>query len=121
MLAAGVVAVIVIVVIAVFLFIAWNRGESTADNTAQVTASSTPNNPNEAQLLVRDLLNQRNWNTDANLDSFIVKWQALPADIRATSMESLELNQLTTARAWEWGRSQDETAEVNRFRGSDRN
>lgn len=48
-------------------------------------------------MLIRGLLNQRNWSSDANLDTFIEKWQALPADTRAGSLESLELNQLTTA------------------------
>lgn len=42
-------------------------------------------------------MNQRNWSADASLDAFIDKWHALPADTRAASLESLELNQLTTA------------------------
>lgn len=93
---AVVAAVVLVIGIAVFLLFRDNSNEVPANDSVQVQ-TSTPAEPNEAQLLVKDLLAQRNWNTDSNLDTFIEKWQALPADIRASSMQTLELNQLTTA------------------------
>ena len=96
MLAVVAALVLVVIVIAVFLLAGGNSSDVTATSNPQVQ-TATPAKPNEAQLLVRDLLSQRNWNADSNMAAFIEKWQALPADTRASSMQSLELNQLTTA------------------------
>ena len=81
--------------IASILYFSGNPKEISADDSTAETVSA-PENPNEAQLLIRDLLNQRNWATDANQAAFIEKWQALSADTRSAAMGSLEINELTT-------------------------
>lgn len=94
----AIVAVVLLVIgITVFLLASGGDTDEVPAGVDAQVQPTTPDKPNEAQLLVRDLLNQRNWTTQANLDTFMGKWLALPADTRAASMNTLELNQLTTA------------------------
>ena len=94
-LAAGIAVVVILVVISLLIF---TGDKEEANNTGGTTAEiSTPTKPNEAQLLIRDFLAQRNWATNANLDAFVLKWESLPGDNRNNIQNTLELNQLTNA------------------------
>ncbi|MBF8268944.1 MAG: FGE-sulfatase protein [Gammaproteobacteria bacterium] len=93
--AAAIAAVVILAVIGMFI-ITGDKEEAikAGGDAAEV---STPAKPNEAQILIRDFLAQRNWAINANLDAFVLKWQALPADTRNNILDTLELNQLTNA------------------------
>ena len=89
-------AVVLLIIIGIMIF-------SSGDNqTRSVTAeepqvAKTQTQPNEAQLLVRDFLTQRNWASDPSLDAFLAKWQSLAPETRAQATGTLELNQLTNS------------------------
>ena len=93
---AGVAAAVVILAI-IGMFVVFGDKDETSVTGGDNTAVSTPAEPNEAQLLIRDFLAQRNWATNTNLDAFVLTWQALPVDTRNNARNTLELNQLTNA------------------------
>ena len=96
LLAGAVVAIVIIV--AVIIFAVTGTSTQTAGNAPPTRASTaTTKQPNAAQLLVKDLLSQDNWDSNASLDAFLHTWQTLPADVRSNAIGTLELNQLTTA------------------------
>lgn len=93
----GLAVVIIIIVAMVVYTVTRPAGQSAGTVSSSQTASPAPAQPNAAQLLVKNLLKQDDWASNASLDIFMQKWQSLPADTRNNAIGTLELNQLTTA------------------------
>ena len=90
-------AVVILSLVIIVVLVSHGDNDTVTVAGSEDTTVSTPANPDEAQRLVREFLAQRNWATDLNLDAFLMKWQALPAETRNNAMTTLELKQLTNA------------------------
>lgn len=73
-----------------------DSNELTNRNDTNIPVNPPPVESNEAQLLIKDFLNQRNW-SNSKLDLFVQQWHVLSAEIRLQTMQTIELSQLNNA------------------------
>jgi len=89
-------AVVLLIIIGIIIF-SVGDDQDTPATAEEPQVAQTQTQPNDAQLLVRDFLTQRNWASDTSLDTFLTKWQSLSPETRSNATGTLELNQLTNA------------------------
>lgn len=85
-----------IIAVLVVVFSGGDPEETSTAGLAVTGPTAAQDTTNEARTLVREFLDRKNW-AGSNLDSFLVQWNALPEETRTDAMQSIELNQLSTA------------------------